>query len=212
MLKTTLLSIAIFLAASYSSSAQKKIDVTAKNKFVMVNRALEVDRKAKSVKLDERLEEGLAKIQDIVLTTGIIEVDLKGKDVLQRSFVGMAFHIQNDSTYEAIYFRPFNFHASDPVRKIHAVQYIAHPTNTWRKLRDERNGEFEKGIDNAPDPNGWFHAKIEITLQEVLVYVNGSTTPSLKVSRLASENTGGIALWVGDGSGGEYKNLTIIAK
>jgi len=161
------------------------------------------------VKLDERLEEGLAKITDAFFTTGVIEVDLKGKDVLQRSFVGIAFHVQNDSTYEAIYFRPFNFHASDPVRKIHAVQYIAHPTYTWRKLRDERNGEFEKGIDNAPDPNGWFHTKIEITSQEVLVYVNGSITPSLKVTRLYSENSGGIALWAGDGSGGEYKNLTI---
>jgi len=209
MIKTAFLSITACLVAGYSLFAQKKIDLAAKNKLIMVNRAMEVDRKAKSVKLDERLEEGLAKIQDVNLKTGIIEVDLKGKDVLQRSFVGIAFHIQNDSTYEAIYFRPFNFRASDPVRKIHAVQYIAHPTNTWRKLRDERNGEFEKGIDNAPDPNDWFHAKIEITSQEVLVYVNGSTTPSLKVSRLVFENSGGIALWAGDGSGGEYKNLTI---
>gem|GEM_PF-6071604 len=29
--------------------------------------------------------------------------------------------------YEAVYFRPFNFRSSDPVRKGHAVQYVANP-------------------------------------------------------------------------------------
>ncbi|RAW00862.1 hypothetical protein [Pseudochryseolinea flava] len=211
MLKTKL-SIVVLSMISLASVAQSKFDLSKlanDKKLVMSNRALVVDTKTKSIKLDERSGQGLATIKDVTFTTGTIEVDLKGKDVVQKSFIGVAFHIQNDSTFEAIYFRPFNFHAEDPIRKIHAVQYVFQPVYTWYKLREERNGEFEKAIDNAPNANDWFRAKIEVTDQEVLVYVNNSATPSLKVARLSTSNTGGIALWTGEGSGGEFKSLVI---
>ncbi len=52
---------------------------------------------------------GIAWINDIRFSDGIIEFDVKGKNVLQQSFVGFAFHGSNDSTYDAVYFRPFNF-------------------------------------------------------------------------------------------------------
>jgi len=44
--------------------------------------------------------------------------------------VGIAFHGSDNKTLDAIYFRPFNFQSTDPVRKIHAVQYVSHPDNT----------------------------------------------------------------------------------
>jgi hypothetical protein len=208
-----LIGAAILICFSTATFAQsQKFDLaalSAENKLTIVNRNLETLDASRSVRLDEQLGQGLVWIKDLTLSTGTIEIDLKGKDVLQRSFVGVAFHGRNDFTFEAIYFRPFNFHAKDSVRKIHAVQYISHPDFRWERLRKERNGEFEKGIDNAPDPNGWFHARIVITEKTVVVYVNQNKTPSLTVQRLSTENTGGIALWTGDGSGGEFANLSI---
>jgi hypothetical protein len=62
-------------------------------------------------------------------------------ETLQQSFVGVAFHGVDGTTYDAIYFRPFNFKTDDPVRRIHAVQYISHPDNPWQKLRDGQPGE-----------------------------------------------------------------------
>ncbi|HEX2532915.1 MAG TPA: hypothetical protein VHK69_04215 [Chitinophagaceae bacterium] len=164
------------------------------------------------VAFTEQEGQGLAWIQGHSFTTGTIEVDLKGKDVLQRSFIGIAFQGVNDSTYEAVYFRPFNFRSTDSVRRIHAVQYISHPQYTWERLRTERNAEFEKAVNPVPDPNGWFHARIQVRPSEVLVYVNESTTPSLRVPRLNPGKGQRIGLWTGSGSGGTFRNLTIAAE
>src|ERR1017187_621430 len=52
------------------------------------------------------------------------------------SGLGIAFHGEDTSTYDAVYFRPFNFNTTDPVRKIHAVQYVSMPDNPWFRLRN----------------------------------------------------------------------------
>ncbi len=67
---------------------------------------------------------GLVWIEGSDFGEGTIEVDVRGKDVLQQSFVGVAFHGKDDKTYESVYLRPFNFRADDPVRHQHAVQYM----------------------------------------------------------------------------------------
>ena len=138
---------------------------------------------------------------------GTIEVDIKGKDVFQKSFVGIAFHGVNDSTYEAIYFRPFNFRTTDPLRKLHAVQYIAPPKFGWEKLRNEFPLKYEQPITPAPDPNQWFHARIVIDNKKIKVYVNGNAMPSLVVERLVHYDGTMIGLWT-DGDG-EWKNVKI---
>jgi len=56
--------------------------------------------------------------------TGTIEVDLKGTSTKQRSFLGVVFNAIDDRTFEGVYFRPFNFKATDPVNR-RSVQYIA---------------------------------------------------------------------------------------
>jgi len=148
-------------------------------------------------------------LNDITFSNGTIEIDLRGQDVFQKSFLGIAFHGVNDSTYEAVYFRPFNFHAKDSIRKIHAVQYISHPVFTWRKLRDEQNGIFEKQLVNPPDPNGWFHARIVVSEENVNVFVNEDKIPSLTVKKIGDIKSGKVGLWVGDGSGGEFSYFRI---
>ncbi len=183
----------------------------ASKKLTAYNRNVSLleDGKMKGIQLDENADEGIVWLNDVTFSTGTIEIDLRGKDVFQRSFIGIAFHAANDSTYDAVYFRPFNFHAEDPIRKIHAVQYVSHPTFTWKKLRDEQNGIYEKALVNPPDPNKWFHVRTEILSEEIKVYVNDDKVPSLVVKKISAIKTGKFGVWVGDGSGGEFANLRV---
>ncbi|MFA9189650.1 hypothetical protein [Flavobacterium magnesitis] len=206
----------MFLLVIVTSSAQtvKKVNLDSEfknNSLHIINRkgiSLR-DQKHKGLELNENSGEGIVWLQNQNFSKGSIEIDLKGQDVFQKSFLGIAFHGQNDSIYEAVYFRPFNFYAQDSVRRIHAVQYIAHPEFTWEKLRKERNAEFEKAIPNAPDPNGWFHARIEISATEVAVFIEKNPNPVLRVKLLSPCSDGKIGLFVGDNSGGKFANFKI---
>ena len=175
------------------------------------NRSLTTQREADrtAARLDARAGDGGALIDGVQLGEGVIEVDLRGKDVAQQSFLGIAFHVVDWTTYDAVYFRPFNFRAAGQEQRSHSVQYISHPLNTWQKLRAERPGQFEKAIDPPPDPNAWFHARIVLANSKVAVYVNGATAPSLVADDLGEAKSGGIALWAGNGSDGAYASLTI---
>jgi len=164
------------------------------------------------VRLTEGAGEGVAYVQGVEFANGTIELDVRGKDVQQQSFLGVAFHGLDSTTYDAIYFRPFNFRAADSTRHAHAVQYIAHPTYTWQKLRDERPGVYEKAVSPAPDPNGWFHARVVVADSQVSVWVGDATAPSLVVTELSHRGHGMVGLWVGNGSGGDFANLRIVPK
>lgn len=152
---------------------------------------------------------GIAYLKDVNFTEGTIEVDIRGNDQMQATFPGILFHSADTLTHDAIYFRPFNFQSADPVRKIHAVQYVSAPDFPWKLLRDTKNGQYEKAVTPAPGPNDWFHAKIVVKGKEITVYVNDSTTPSITVTKLNDRKTGGIG-FVNDGSKpGEFANLVI---
>lgn len=163
----------------------------------------------KGLRLDRREGDGLAFWPDLVLANGTIEVDVRGKDAMQQSFVGVAFHGADEKTYDAVYFRPFNFKAEDPARRVRAVQYVAHPTYTWNKLREERPGEFERGVSPVPDPNGWFHVRIVVAHPKVRVFVDDAAQPSLEVAQLSDRKSGWVGLWVGNGSTGDFANLKV---
>ena len=163
--------------------------------------------KISSVMLNAQQGDGLAIYQDLEFENGTIEIDVKGKDVLQQSFVGVAFHIQNDSTYNAVYFRPFNF--KKPERASHSVQYICHPKFTWQKLRSEFPQQFEKTVTPVPNPDEFFHARIEVKWPTVKVFVENADNPSLEVKMLSTFKKGKIGLWVGNGSDGSFKNLIV---
>ena len=122
----------------------------------------------------------------------------------------MAFNIQNDSTYEAIYFRPFNFVAEEQIRKEHMVQYIFHPEFGWNRLRTERTGEFEAEILNPPNPDEWFAATITITPDRVQVMLPDSPGLVLDVPRLTGQGSNKIGYWVGHNSSGRFDNLKVL--
>jgi hypothetical protein len=151
---------------------------------------------------------GIVWLKDVHFTKGTIEVDLRGRNVPQQSFIGIAFHGIDTTTYDAVYFRPFNFRSDDPVRKIHAVQYISEPDYPWERLRKERNGIYEKGIEPPPVPTDWFHAKIVVSDTDIKVYVNNNANPSLTVQKLNDRKDGLIGLW-DVALPGDFANLVI---
>jgi hypothetical protein len=167
------------------------------------------DSGRKGLRVSENPGDGVAYLPGIAFASGTIEFDVRGKDIQQQSFVGVAFHGVDGTTYDAIYFRPFNFRTPDPARRVRAVQYIAHPTYTWQKLRAEHPGEYERAVNPVPDPNGWFHVRVVVAGSRVMVFVGDATEPSLVVSKLSARTTGLVGLWVGNNSGGDFANLKI---
>lgn len=185
-------------------------DRLAGGKLRAVNREvtpLAGDRRG--VHLSEKAGNGLVWVEGTDLAEGTIEVDVRGRDVMQRSFVGIAFHGRDDNTYEAVYVRPFNFRADDPVRRQHAVQYIAVPEYDWPRLRKEFPEEFENPVDASVVPTEWVPFRIVLKGQTVQAYVGAVKSPTLEVRKLGSHPRGQVGLWVGNGSDGDFANLRI---
>jgi hypothetical protein len=181
------------------------------NKLEVFNRKVSTftENDKKGIRFSKNENDGVAWLNGVEFSNGSIELDIRGKDVFQQSFVGLAFHGIDNRTFDAVYFRPFNFQSTDPVRKIHAVQYVAYPDYPWQLLREKFNGKFEKAL--IPSTNGteWFHVKITIKYPIVTVFVNGSSEPALTIEKLNNHKTGKIGLWVGNNSDGDFANLQI---
>lgn len=164
----------------------------------------------KAVEMNAAMGDGLAILQGTGFETGTIEVELLGENSPGRSFIGIAFNIEDAATYEAVYFRPFNFVAPAQINRDHMVQYICHPDFTWSRLREEHTGVFENEIPDPPDPDDWFKAVINVTATSVEVRVDGIASPVLEVERLNTTKSGKIGLWVGNGSSGRFRNLVLL--
>jgi hypothetical protein len=161
------------------------------------------------VHLSEREGVGLLWLTGASFTEGTLQVDVRGRDLLQRSFLGLAFHGKDDTTYEGVYLRPFNFRATEPDRHQHAVQYIASPDYDWPRLRKEFPEEFENPVDQAIDPTGWVTLRIVVQAKSVQIFVGPAKGAALEVRRLGSNDSGMIGLWVGNNSDGDFANLRI---
>jgi hypothetical protein len=151
---------------------------------------------------------GLALLKGVTFTEGTLEIDLKGKGRDEASFLGLAFGVVDGKSFEAVYFRPFNFLREGDSYRSHAVQYVAWPDHTWEKLRKDKPGGFEATVKPVPDPAGWFHARVEVTKQKIRVWVDDGKEPCLTVDRLAKSGPGKVGLWV-DSREGAFRNLVI---
>ena len=151
---------------------------------------------------------GIAWLTGVNFSTGSIDVDLRGKNVFQQSFLGIAFHGADSTTYDAVYFRPFNFQSPDTLRRKHAVQYMSEPDYPWDRLRKEHPLVYENAVTPQLTPTGWFHVHIVVTNDEVIVYVNHSAVATLTVKKLNSRGNGMIGLW-DDSLPGDFANLVI---
>jgi hypothetical protein len=153
--------------------------------------------------------EGIAWIKGLEFSNGTISFDVRGEDLKQHSFVGIAFHGKNNDTFDAIYLRPFQFKEDDETLRSHGIQYISLPEFTWRALREKFPAKYEHAVEPAPEPDAWVTVRIVIENNIISTYINGSATPILIVKKLTSLGKGSIGFYVGDTSGGDFSNLSV---
>ncbi|MDB4920129.1 hypothetical protein [Mucilaginibacter sp.] len=153
---------------------------------------------------------GITWLKDIDFSTGTIELDLRGRNEFLKSFLGIAYHGADTLNYETIYFRPFNFQYPDTARRKWSVQYMSMPDYPYDRLRKEQTGKFENDIRPYPKPEDWLHARIVITKDSTIVYVNGNTKPSLSIKNISKKTNGLIGLWAGSGPVmSDFANLVV---
>ena len=175
----------------------------------MVNREATKLRERNGVRLSPRTGNGVAWVEGTEFRTGAIEVDIRGREDLQQNYVGVAFHRKNDNTYEAVFLRPFNFRAADPIHKQHAVQYISLPRFDFQDLRDKFPEEFENPVDASIVPAEWVKLRVVVEGSKVKIYVGPVNEVTLEVRKLGQLDGGQVGLWVGNVSGGDFANLVI---
>ncbi len=191
----------------------KRIELS-ESRLKLVNRQFGdgAEKESGTVSLSAGEGAGVAIVSSGRIGEGTIRIDLRGENNPGRSFVGIAFNVQNDSTYEAIYFRPFNFIAKGESRRQHSIQYVSLPQYDWAILRKEREGKFEAAFDSPPDPDSWFSININIRPDRVIVKDPKTGRTLLNAERLAKSTSRKIGLWVGNGSKGSFKNLSVSNK
>lgn len=194
------------------STAQQTIDLAERltaGKLRAVNRDVTKSQERNGVHVNEKAGSGVVWIDGATFTEGTIELDVRGRDVPQQSFLGVAFHGKDDTTYEAVYLRPFNFRTDDPARHQHAVQYVTLPDYDWPRLRKEFPEEFENPVDASIVPTAWVPLRIVVKGSAIQVYVGPAKAPALEVRKLGQLDRGMVGLWVGNNSDGDFANLRI---
>jgi len=159
-------------------------------------------------------QDDLAIIDEIDFANGTIEAEIAGQPAPgagegARGFVGIAFRVRDEKTYDAFYLRPTNGRADDHERRNHATQYISHPDWTWNRLRKETPGKYESYM--AVQPGVGSKVKIDVHGDRARLYVNDSAQPCLIVNDVKSgaSGRGKIALWIGLGAVGHFRNLVV---
>ena len=208
----SILSIIYYSQETFAQKTERinLFDLQNKDIHAINREAVYVDTAGKKyLSLSRDKEVGLIWLPVEEFQNGTIEIIMRGINEFQRSFIGIAFHGSNDSTFDAVYCRPFNFFAEDSIRRIRSIQYISHPTYTWEKLRTEQNGVFEKEIINPPDPDDWFKMTLVIDGKIIKAFINSNETPSLIVEKLDDRTSGKLGIFVADNSGGDFDKIEI---
>lgn len=197
--------------SSFSQGAIDLHDAFKKGKLEVYNRVLDLfdEPEHRAIRVSKAYGEGLVWLKGMEFSNGVIEFDVRGEDVKQHSFVGIAFHGANDSTFDAIYLRPFQFRATNDTLRSHYIQYISLPAYTWRVLRAQSPTVYEHSIEPTPDPNAWAHMRVVVDGESISTFINGAKAPSLVVKKVTKLRTGRVGFYVADTSGGDFANITI---
>jgi len=200
-------------ARAQAVPAVRRIDLAerlAAGKLKAVNREVtRLEGSPGGVHVSEQADPGLVWVDGVEFAEGTIEVDVRGRDLLQRSFVGIAFHGKDDRTYESVYVRPFNFRATDPERHRHAVQYMTLPDYDWPRLRQQFPDEFENPVHPGISPTDWIPLRVGVSGGRIHVAVGLVANITLDVRKLGSLERGMVGLWTGNNSDGDFANLRI---
>jgi hypothetical protein len=160
---------------------------------------------------------GIAVVKGSSFRNGVISVEVAstlgaGASAAARGFIGVAFRVSADaSKYEYIYLRPANGRADDQVRRNHSIQYSSHPDFPWQRLRKEFPEMYESYVDL--EPGVWTKMRIVVKGARAELYVHGNAQPNLIVKDLKlPEAAGAVALWIGPGTVGHFRNLVVSAE
>jgi hypothetical protein len=175
----------------------------------VVNREVTKLEDRNGVRLSARSGHGVAWVEGTEFRSGTITVEVRGREELFQNYVGIAFHRKNDTAYEAVFIRPFNFRSPDPLRRQHAVQYISLPTFDFQDLRDQFPEEFENPVDASTVPTEWVKLRVVVDSSKVEIHVGSAAAVTLAVRKLGQLDGGQVGLWVGNVSGGDFANLVI---
>lgn len=158
--------------------------------------------------------DGYAVIKGARFHNGTINVDVagapaKGAGEGARGFIGINFRMQEDGTHwENIYIRPTNGRAPDQLRRNHSTQYTSHPDWPWEKLRDKTPGVYESYADMVPGE--WTHLRVVVQGRDASLYIDKAEQPCLLIHDLKlGDVEGAVALWIGPGTEGYFKNFKI---
>jgi hypothetical protein len=161
--------------------------------------------------------DGIAFVKGTHFKNGTIDLDVSGSPSksagdFARGFIGLNFHIQEDRAHwENIYIRPTNGRAPDQLRRNHSTQYTSYPDWPWERLRKDTPGVYESYTDLIPGE--WTHMRIEVQSTNASLYVGSASQPCLLIHDLKLGEVGGsIALWIGPGTEGAFRNLKISEK
>jgi|ERR1700704_5473334 hypothetical protein len=148
---------------------------------------------------------------------GTIEVDVAGSLLPDappnaRGFIGVAFRIDAEGgsfACEGFYIRPTNGRAEDQVRRNRSTQYFSYPGYDFDRLRREAPGKYESYADLVPDE--WTHLRIKVSGATAQFYVGAAAQPALIVHDLkrGPDTHGTVGLFVGNGTNGHFRNLSI---
>jgi hypothetical protein len=204
----------VFLTISSFSQRTKAVDLhkLVKNNGIEVfNREMSLLNEGSrlGIRLSKEEGEGVARLKGVEFSNGVLEFDVRGEDVKQHSFVGIAFHGVDNTTFDAIYLRPFQFKEQSEILRRRRIQYVSLPDYTWRALREKFPDIYENSVEPGPDPNSWVRVRVVIEGRTISTYINGGKEPSLVVEKLTQVTSGSIGFYVADTSGGDFANLTI---
>lgn len=207
-----LLAVVCLLFAKTVFSSEIDLQKFADEKRIhLFNREIKTDSENHpgTVYLTRMANDGLAWIDNLSLTNATIELEVRGANRPGQSFVGIAFHGQDNETFDAVYLRPFNF--QNEQRKNNSLQYISMPKNDWRALRSQFPGKYESSLNPSPQPDSWVKLKLLIEGKSLSIYIDDLNTPELEVTLIGQHQNGKIGLWVGNNSDGEFRNLKIVS-
>jgi hypothetical protein len=161
--------------------------------------------------------DGFAVIKGSHFHNGTIDLDVagapeKGAGAGARGFIGINFRVQADKVHcENIYIRPTNGRSDDQLRRNHTTQYTSHPDWPWERLRKETPGVYESYADMVPGE--WTHLRVVVNGLDATLYVGGAQQPCLLVHDLKlGDVEGAVALWIGPGTEGYFRNVKISDK
>lgn len=163
------------------------------------------------------LSDGFAVIKSSRFHNGTVEMDVagtpaKGAGDFARGFIGVLFRMQGDrGHWENFYVRPANGRAADRLRRNHTTQYTSYPDWPWERLRKETPGMYESYADMVAGE--WIHLRVVVRGTEASLYAGSSDQPCLLVHDLKlGDAEGSVALWIGPGTEGYFRNVRISKK